>query len=785
MNTRNLTLWSCIIAAGATHANADIFTWFANSGMWENPAMWNGPAGQYPDSILDTATISGNVSNAQQNQNLAIGTLNVLNGADVYSNGNSIFVNADTQLSGSGSSISVSDTPSLRDFDTDTMTIDNGAILAIYSGLAQFDEALIINNNASVLGSGIVEMNSTTGNLVINQGTLWTLSGSGPSDTFLIKRTESSTSKLDWTSAQSNLVVWEQKTMINELPYTGPLGGKLHISSHDGDTAYESTYGFVGAASSEFVFSGDNPSETARLTTPFLDSYGQFRVYAGAFIDTSILALRADMILHEGAHFRTNAGLVNFHSFDITAEGDNTTFQFNNGQNGTINFKDGASSIVMGPGSRFDLDGNAYATVNIEDDANVWIEAEYLDYGIQSPFDGTLNIDGSLHLEPVNGANVFTNAGEINLDSGELTGRSVINDGVIMGTGTIEGFVTNNGEIIADGGTLQFGSVGMGGSGNGVLRAQTGDLVMNIQSNGGTQNFTGSIIVGNGVGIREVLNSDVNLVLRDTDGVRGSMHLNSGFVVLEDFLSYGDVTVDGESLLRVTGTNGADRISFVSGSSTTINGTFEVNGNTWFVEGAQVNGSGEIDVVSTNKGIFFQNNADLGGVSLLSSGGIYLSDIFGSLASVHALTMRDTASLNMSIYYSDFQQQTIGDKLTVVDHAILDGTLVLTNYPETGLPTGVTVTILEAASIEGEFDAIDYSELGPNRRAYVTVSDTKIEVFITCSADLNADGQTNFFDVSMFLSQFKSLDPAADLNDDGQFNFFDVSIFLGAVDLGC
>lgn len=107
MNTRNPVLWACIVAAGTTHATADIFTWFAGSGMWENPAMWNGPVGQYPDSILDTATISGQSTSATLGQNLAVGTLNVLSGAAVYSGGNSIFVNADTQLIGAGSSISV------------------------------------------------------------------------------------------------------------------------------------------------------------------------------------------------------------------------------------------------------------------------------------------------------------------------------------------------------------------------------------------------------------------------------------------------------------------------------------------------------------------------------------------------------------------------------------------------------------------------------------------------------------------------------------------------------
>ncbi|MBO6740534.1 MAG: hypothetical protein JJ916_11810 [Phycisphaerales bacterium] len=787
MLPRTTTLWACVIAAGSATAHADIFTWFTNSGMWEDHNMWNGPAGQYPDSILDTATISGSQTSATLSQNLALGTLNVLNGAAVYSAGNSIFVNADTIVSGIGSSLSVTETTSLRDFDTDTLTLDGDGILAMYGGLAQFDDALLITDGA-VLGAGIIEMNSTTGNLVIEEGALWITDGVGPHDTLRVTRTDSSTSKLDWTSPSASIIAWDEKTLINELPYTGPLGGKIHLSSYAGDCAFESTHGFIGAASSEFVFVGDDPNQTARLTTPFLDSYGQFRVWAGAFVDTPILAMRGDMIIHENAHFRTNANLINFHSFEIDAQGDNTIVQFSSGQNSTISFKDGDSNIVMGPGSRFDLDGSGQSVVNIEDDASVWIEAEFLDYTTQSPFNGTFNIEGTLHVEPVNGRFTWNNYGEINLTQGEITGRGIINDGIIRGTGSIEGSVNNNGEIIADGGTLQLGQVTMDGqanAGTGVIRAQTGDIVMNMQANGGDQYFTGSIYVGDGIGIREVLNADVNLWLREIDGVRGLLELNSGFVALHDFHSSGDTMINGESLLRVTGNNGEDRISFVSGSVTTINGTLEADGNTWFVEGAQVNGSGTLDIVSTVKGIYFQDGADLGNVSLESSGGVYLSDLFDAQASVHALTLRNTASLNISMWYSQQQDQILNDKLTVNDHAILDGELILSNFPESELPAGQTVTILEAASIEGEFDAIDFSELGTNRRAFVTITDTTVEVFVTCFADINADGEADFFDASEFMTLFNQQDPLADMNEDGQFNFFDVSAFLSAYDLGC
>lgn len=54
-----------------------------------------------------------------------------------------------------------------------------------------------------------------------------------------------------------------------------------------------------------------------------------------------------------------------------------------------------------------------------------------------------------------------------------------------------------------------------------------------------------------------------------------------------------------------------------------------------------------------------------------------------------------------------------------------------------------------------------------------------------CSADLNGDGNLDFFDISAFLSAFTAQDSIADFNGDGSFDFFDVSAFLGAFSAGC
>jgi hypothetical protein len=54
-----------------------------------------------------------------------------------------------------------------------------------------------------------------------------------------------------------------------------------------------------------------------------------------------------------------------------------------------------------------------------------------------------------------------------------------------------------------------------------------------------------------------------------------------------------------------------------------------------------------------------------------------------------------------------------------------------------------------------------------------------------CQADMNDDGELNFFDVQLFLSLFSASDPDADVNNDGLWNFFDVQIWLGLFSAGC
>ena len=52
-------------------------------------------------------------------------------------------------------------------------------------------------------------------------------------------------------------------------------------------------------------------------------------------------------------------------------------------------------------------------------------------------------------------------------------------------------------------------------------------------------------------------------------------------------------------------------------------------------------------------------------------------------------------------------------------------------------------------------------------------------------ADLNTDGDLNFFDVTLFIHYYIARDPRADLTSDGLINFHDISTFLSLYQWGC
>ncbi len=427
-------------------------------------------------------------------------------------------------------------------------------------------------------------------------------------------------------------------------------------------------------------------------------------------------------------------------------------------------------------------------TVNIASDSSLVLDVEFIERFGSNDFDSVLNIEGTLDIKQTVPMVRWTNStGTINLDGGTIHGRIFENDSLMQGFGSITSTVLNHGTIIAEGSTLFFDHLDFGGfdsATRGEIRAELGDI-SSAHNSGGYQFFGGDMYVGDGAGVREVIESNGGLIFGALDGVPSQLTMNSGFLRGLGLNLGGVFTTQGVSQLRASGAGQVDWVRFEDTGVNSISGMLEIHGSSVVYPGAQFNGEGTIDAVHTGKTMNLLNGASFQDVSLTNHGAIAMGEFFGGVgqASVANLTLASTSSLQIDL--AGDNNGVDHDQLAVLDHAIIDGSLELSTDDGFSISFGDVYTILTAGSIAGEFSSVDISGLEIGQGAQVVMYEDHIDVLVTCRVDMFMDGALNFFDVSAFLNAYALNDPAADFTNDGLFNFFDVSAFLTAFNAGC
>ncbi len=781
-NTKAVAALSLVALAGSV-ASASPFSWLGGEGNWSDHLMWFGPAGLTPSSVNDTATVNGSTSLATLTGNVAVGGLTIANSAEVRLSGFSMFVDGDTLLSGGFAGLSVWEGPALRDFDTDVLTVTNGGRVYMNGGTMQIDEAVSMSEGSGILGVGVVEMNSTTGNLDVGTGLLSAFpSGMLGNATLTVRRTNSSTSTLDWTDPGAHVTAWTNGRLVNELPYAGPLGGRLYIGN---EAEFDSAEGFFGAASSEIVMQAvDAQGENATLTAPWIDHAGELSVMGTAVINAPLVALRGTVNIDAGTHPALQlwipSALTQLNSVALNATGNAC---FVTPGNDALSVTGGLTTVALPGNSVFNLAGAGYdMDLTVAANSTLDVDAWRISLGGSDRLTGDLDIAGDLILRERPGHQAWENAGVMKLNNGSVAGRDLDNSGTIQGRGEFFGWVENTGVIDAQNGTLYFrGGLDIGdGPGVGLVRAVNGDI--SIDSIGFDDIFGGTLEVGNGSGIQEVFEMNETLTMTDAS----SLVLNAGFMRADSFAFAGQLSAVGTSEIRASGNSQFTQI--VMNADATISGHLMLNGPAKVRSTATFAGEGTISAVGVAGSMDLANGADLADVSLIVTNRLELSDSFDADASAQ-VSVANLTLAPAAAYHADLGGANPGDadRVIVADNASLAGSLVLAPATGQALPVPSTYTIVQAGSISGQFDDIDTSALGANRRAFVTYSANEVQVTVTCLADLAMPyGQLSFADISAFLAAFNQNDPIADLVAPfGSFTFADINAFLASYNNGC
>ncbi len=143
----------------------------------------------------------------------------------------------------------------------------------------------------------------------------------------------------------------------------------------------------------------------------------------------------------------------------------------------------------------------------------------------------------------------------------------------------------------------------------------------------------------------------------------------------------------------------------------------------------------------------------------------------------------------------------IGDAVHIDLSADMNGDLVVDINDVVEIVEGVLDSVMGDFDLDGDADADDRGIILASQGigSFYTEGDFDCDGDVdsddldawdaangtSCPADVNGDGQVNFFDVSAFLSAYNAMDLAVDFNNDGVLNFFDVSAFLALYSQGC
>ena len=747
---QNRIILAFMVAAAGSTASADNFSWVNGAvGPWGNPAYWNGPGGQVPDSFADVATISGGTSKAYLDDHVSVGTLTLSAGAlldNQYLSNHTLDVSTTATITGLNSEFRLRPTGT-EDLVAGDLVLSNWGELNLLGAHARIADDVWIGDDGYLKGAGLLTVG---GDLVLATGADIIAAADAPG-TLTIEPDDAS-ARLDWGASDWKIAVWPGQTLEMLVKPKNAMGGFIDIAS-TGDLVVE--HPWLTTPGSLIELGGD-----ATITGGPIDIHGTLQIAGNGVLSgivAPLIALRGDVVL--GDSDLVLSGWTMLDTASITAA--NATegnMRFGPSTSALTVTGDGLTSIVT-PGT-FDLDGaNGNLVTTIQDGATLQLSVGAYDVNQNEDFNGELVVEGALFLD----GPFFPNAGVITMDGGGVLGQLISNDGVITGRGAIANTIYNNAEIEAIGGTLTLSSKTVldGAFEVGHVKAVDGDIVLA----GGTddQHFNGSMWIGNGAGIPEVLDMDGDLIISQDFGVPGSLAMNAGRILARTITLESQFTNEGDSILQTPGGQ-PNHVLFQAGSTNAIDGSLELWSDASIKAGAAFSGAGSIRPVS-GKTLDLRAGADTGTVGVDNAGTVAIEgDQVGSVE-VGSYTQQANATLGVTI-------SGVGHDLMTSDTTVtLAGTLDVSTLNGFIPQFGSSYTIIQAEQIDGEFDEVTWSQ--EISAVLVDVSSTEVVITLTCPADINGDGVLNVLDFVAFQEKWSAEDPGADCDHNGLFNILD------------
>lgn len=254
------------------------------------------------------------------------------------------------------------------------------------------------------------------------------------------------------------------------------------------------------------------------------------------------------------------------------------------------------------------------------------------------------------------------------------------------------------------------------------------------------------------------------------------------------YFAAGD-TASGTSTLPTTGAAGAYSTLAAAGVNTVIADSFQTNLG-WTVANTAVTTGAWARAIPGNFGRS-DPASDFDGSGLCYvTGNTSSEDLDGGPTILTSPLIDITTLSDPTVTYARWHR-TNGDDVLEVQVSANNGA------------SWVTVESVgdNAAWIESGFRVADYVSTGgtlrvrfissDNPNTYITESGVDafrvfdISCDAPCTADLDGNGELNFFDISAYLGLYNAGSAQADLDNNGELNFFDVSAYLAAYAAGC